>query len=71
MPNYGIDIVEGIPVYMKDGLLHAFQIENLAYKSALKLGSMNANNKIDWSSKEELESWLQSYRQSLRPKMRK
>jgi hypothetical protein len=71
MPNYGIEIVEGIPVFLKDGLLHAFQIENLAYKSALKLGSVNANNKIDWSSKEELESWLQTYRQSLTSKMRK
>ena len=71
MPNYGIEIVEGIPVYMKDGILYAFQIENLVYKSSLKLGSVNTKNKIDWCSKEDLAPWLETYRQSLTSKTRK
>jgi hypothetical protein len=67
MPARGVDLIDGIPVILKSGSILAFKPEG---GLELKLGSYDANKKGTWSSS-QLDTWLQTYRQTLAMRSRK
>lgn len=68
MPSHGADIIDGIPVVLKDGVMYAFQSTG----PQIKLGTYNSAIKVaSWTNSEALESWLSSYKTSLTARSRK
>ena len=69
MPSHGVDIIDGIPVILKDGFMYAFQ---LGQSMSVKLGSYSATTKkATWDLKEDATAWLSSYKESLVARSRK
>ena len=70
MPSHGVDIIDGIPVILKDGNMYAFQPGVTAPQ--IKLGTyIAATKKATWETSEAIASWLTSYRDSLMARSRK
>ena len=69
----GVDIVDGIPVYLKSGLIYAFQPEIPgAPKDAICLGKYNPETKkATWETSVATDSWLETFRASQIPRSRK
>ena len=54
MPSHGVDIIDGIPVLLKDGLMYAFQPGQTLN---VKLGSYSATTKkAVWDLKEDAKA---------------
>jgi len=69
MPSHGVDIIDGIPVLLKDGLMYAFQP---GQSPTIKLGSYSAaTKKAVWDLKEDVKAWLTTYKESLVARSRK
>jgi hypothetical protein len=67
MPNPGLEIIDGIPVILKDGQMLAFQTH-----PPINLGTYDSvNKKASWTHSEEIITWLSSYQSSLVSKSRK
>ena len=74
MPNHGVDIIDGIPVHLKDGKMIAFQHGLPADKQlgSINLGSYDAATKIaTWTVSESMNEWLATFRASLIGRSRK
>ena len=74
MPNHGVDIIDGIPVHLKDGKMFAFQHGLPADKQlgSINLGSYDAATKTaTWSVSESMNEWLATFRASLTGRSRK
>ena len=78
MPSHGVDIIDGIPVYLKGSTMYAFRPELVAghtQPAELPLGTYNADTKkATWIMPAEqplMASWMQSFRESLVPRSRK
>ena len=77
MPSHGVDIIDGIPVYLKGSTMYAFRPENGSSiaQADLPLGTYNADTKkATWLSVAEqplMTSWMQTFRESMVPRSRK
>jgi hypothetical protein len=67
MPARGVDLIDGIPVILKGGSILAFKPEGGV---ELRLGTYDVNKKGTWS-RAEIDTWLQTYRQTLAMRSRK
>jgi hypothetical protein len=73
MPSHGVDIIDGIPVYLKGANMFAFRPEQATAAVAsqdLKLGTYDAaTKKATWI--QPPDAWLSTFRESLAPRSRK
>lgn len=67
MPARGVDIIEGIPVFLKGDLIFAFKPEG---GSEIRLGTYNSATKKPIWNNEGLDIWLNAFRGSLTPRTR-
>jgi len=72
MPSRGVDIVEGIPVYLKEGIIYRFQ-SGIADGPGPRIGTYDATTqKATWDhDTANAHSFLQTYRENLVPRSRK
>ena len=69
MPSHGVDIIEGIPVVIKSGIMYAYHPSNPV---PVRLGSYVADTKkAVWETSDAISNWLVSYRQDLVSRSRK
>lgn len=73
MPSHGVDIIDGMPVFLKGSNMFAFRPEQAAGQPDLKLGTYDsATKKAAWSQEPGvMDSWLTSFRENLAPRSRK
>jgi hypothetical protein len=74
MPNHGVDIIDGIPVHLKDGKMLAFQHGLPADKQlgSINLGTYDSSTKTaTWTISESMNEWLATFRASLTGRSRK
>ena len=73
MPSHGVEIIDGIPVYLKGANMFAFRPEQTAATATitdLKLGTYDAAmKKATWI--QPPDTWLNAFRESLAPRSRK
>jgi hypothetical protein len=75
MPSHGVEIIDGIPVYLKGSNMFAFRPEQVAGSAAvanqdLKLGTYDAATKrAMWI--QPPDAWLNTFRENLAPRSRK
>ena len=69
----GVDTIDGIPVYLKSGVMYAFQPEILdAAKDGIRVGTYNPETKkAAWEISVTTDSWLETFRASQIPRSRK
>ena len=73
MPVRGVDVIEGIPVYLKGNVMYAFRHEAPAGQSELPLGTYSEDTKkAVWDlSRPGIDAWLQEFRANLGARSRK
>ena len=75
MPSHGVEIIDGIPVYLKGTNMFAFRPEQATAIASqdLKLGTYDAaTKKATWFTAQSTgDTWLTSFRESLAPRSRK
>lgn len=77
MPSHGVEIIDGIPVYLKGGVIYAFRPESgsTIAQADLRLGTYDsASKKVAWLSASEqphMDTWVQTFRESLVSRSRK
>lgn len=72
MPSHGVDIIDGIPVYLKGAILYAFQHGTTLINSPIKLGTYDSDKKLaTWENSDTNTTWLDAYRAQLAPRSRK
>jgi hypothetical protein len=74
MPSHGVDIIDGIPVYLKGSNMFAFRPEQSTSQPDLKLGTYDAaTKKATWlfTAASTGDTWLSSFRETLAPRSRK
>jgi len=73
MPSHGVDIIDGMPVFLKGSNMFAFRPEQPAGQLDLKLGTYDsATKKAMWSQEPGvMDSWLTTFREALAPRSRK
>ena len=73
MPVRGIDVIEGIPVYLKGNVMYAFRHEAAAGQPELPLGTYSEDTKkAVWDmSRPGVETWIQEFRANLTARSRK
>jgi hypothetical protein len=72
MPSHGVEIIDGIPVYLKGANMFAFRPEQAATATMadLKLGTYDAaTKKATWT--QPPDTWLNAFRETLAPRSRK
>ena len=63
MPSHGAEIIDGIPVILRDSVMYAFQ---LGVPPTIKLGTYNTATKTaSWTMSDEISGWLSSYKEGL------
>jgi hypothetical protein len=72
MPSHGVEIIDGIPVYLKINIMYAFQHGMTPSASPIRLGTYDSDKKCaKWESSETMRSWLSNYQTQLAPRSRK
>ena len=73
MPSHGVEIIDGIPVYLKGANMFAFRPEQATTAVAsqdIKLGTYDAaTKKATWT--QPPDAWLKTFRENLAPRSRK
>jgi len=71
MPAHGVEIIDGIPVILKDGEMYAFQ-PGVTTVPAICLGTYSSVTKTaTWAVTEPMTAWMSSYRETLVARSRK
>jgi len=70
MPSHGVEIIEGIPVTLKDGVMFAFKIETPT-STPLVLGTCSPTKRVIWEHRDSEATWLSTFRATLVAKSRK
>jgi len=71
MPSHGAEIIDGIPVILRDSVMYSFQ-PGSPPSSQVVLGNYDAaTKKATWTDSEARSVWLSSYRESLTSRSRK
>jgi hypothetical protein len=72
MPSRGVDIIDGIPVYIKGAILYAFQSGVSLSNSNMRVGVYDTDKKLaTWDKTDIITSWRDTYRAQLVPRSRK
>jgi hypothetical protein len=80
MPSHGVEIIDGIPVYLKDGNLLAFQHGSslnsdtaaVSVAAPIKLGTYDSTTKkATWSPSDAMTEWLDNFRATMTGRSRK
>jgi hypothetical protein len=72
MPNHGVELIDGIPVILKDGQMYAFQPNAPTGATKIKLGEYNSTTRTAvWHQTDEIKKWLDDYQLNLVPRSRK
>lgn len=72
MPSHGVEIIDGIPVYLKTNVMYAFQHGMTPSVSSIRLGTYDSDTKsAKWEISDSMTSWLSSYQTQLLPRSRK
>lgn len=71
MPSHGVEIIEGIPVTLKDGVMYAFQFEKPPPTAPIILGTCSPTKKVIWEHRDSEATWVTTYRATLVAKSRK
>lgn len=80
MPSHGVEIIDGIPVHLKDGNMLAFQHGSSLNSDAaaasvatpIKLGTYDAaTKKASWSPSDQMTAWLENFRATMTGRSRK
>jgi len=78
MPSHGVEIIDGIPVHLKDGNMLAFQhgsslnSDAAAVVAPIKLGTYDATTKkATWSPSDQMIAWLENFRTTMTGRSRK
>jgi len=78
MPSHGVEIIDGIPVHLKDGSMFAFQHGSSLNSDAatvaapIKLGTYDATaKKATWSPSDAMTQWLTAFRATMTGRSRK
>ena len=72
MPSHGVEIIDGIPVYLKGANMFAFRPEQATANAGqdLKLGTYDLSTKrATWL--QPPATWLNTFREALAPRSRK
>ena len=71
MPSHGTEIIDGIPVILKDGVMFAFQ-HACETGAPIRLGAYDvATKKTNWDMKDDTANWLAKYKEALLARSRK
>jgi hypothetical protein len=69
MPSHGAEIIDGIPVILRDSVMYAFQ---LGVAPTIKLGTYDpATKTASWAMSDDIAAWLTSYKEGLISRSRK
>jgi hypothetical protein len=72
MPSHGVEIIDGIPVILRNGEMIAFQPGLLSKDMKIKLGIYNAEtHTATWQNTEEVKKWLEEYQRGMVSRSRK
>ena len=71
MPSHGVEIIEGIPVTLKDGVMYAFQFATPPLVTPIILGTCSPTKRVIWEHRDSEATWLSSFRATLVAKSRK
>jgi hypothetical protein len=77
MPSHGVEIIDGIPVHLKDGNMLAFQHgsslnADFASNAPIKLGTYDSTTKrATWSTSDAITQWLDTFRATMTGRSRK
>ena len=71
MPSHGIEIIDGIPVTLKDGVMYAFQ-PGTQITLPIRLGTFSQDTKIaTWEPSQNFAQWVTTHQSTLTPRQRK
>jgi hypothetical protein len=71
MPSHGVEIIDGIPVILRDGVMWAFQ-PDVPGAPTIKLGTYaSSTKKAIWESSDSMGEWLKSHKNALASRSRK
>ena len=71
MPNHGVELIDGIPVLLKENEIFAFQPGSSQSKK-IKLGHYDATTKkATWDNTEDMKKWVEEFQAGLVPRSRK
>ena len=68
MPSHGLDIIDGIPVTLKDNIMYSCVLGTS--KTPIRLGTY-VEKKAIWEPSDAMSQWLSSYREELVSRARK
>ena len=68
MPSHGLDIIDGIPVTLKDNIMYSCVLGTS--KTPIRLGTY-VEKKAVWEPSDAMTQWLSSYREELVSRSRK
>jgi hypothetical protein len=73
MPARGVEVIDGIPVYLKGNVIYAFRHEAVPGQPDLSLGIYTTETKKPiWNlNRPEVNMWLQEFRANLGTRSRK
>ena len=72
MPSHGVDIIDGVPVHLKDGTMFAFQHGSINQLPPIKLGTYDSMTKrAIWSVTGAMTEWLETFRSTMTGRSRK
>jgi hypothetical protein len=72
MPSHGVEIIDGIPVHLKDGNMLAFQHGSINQVPPIKLGTYDsATKRATWAVSDQMTQWLESFRETMTGRSRK
>jgi hypothetical protein len=70
MPSHGVEIIDGIPVILRNSVMYSFHPNNPSVQTVL--GEYDTATKTaKWVSSDKLSDWLTSFRESLAARSRK
>jgi len=72
MPSHGVDIIDGIPVILKNGIMYAFDSATKPGTPQIQLGTYNAATKVaTWLASDTVTKWANEYQKNLIARSRK
>ena len=72
MPSHGAEIIDGVPVILRDSTMYSFHHGASQPATQIALGTYDAaTKKATWNDNDALSGWLSSYREGLTSRSRK
>ncbi len=72
MPSNGVEIIDGIPVILRDSVMYSFQPGSTSPNTQVTLGTYDSvTKKAYWSTTDDHSNWLNMYRENISSRSRK